>query len=696
MWSNILDRISFLALFFVIVLLPVFSLPFTQIPVETSKGLLLVVGLAISIIFWAVARFSDGKISVPRNSLVLAGLLVVFTTLLSAFFAVSRDVSTFGIMLDINSFWFIFAGFLLMFACSVILNDSKSARTVLYGVLWSAGVVFVFQALRFFFPEALSFGILGSKTDSVFGSFNSLGLFAGFVILASLLVLDFFKISNVKKLLIQALVVLSVLIVAAVNFVFAWEILGIFALIIFVYKVSFLSKRGEDGVARSSFPAFSFAIVMVSLLFFMSSQFVGSYIPNKLSLVNTEVSPTLSATMSVAKSALKENPVFGVGPNRFGELWAMHKSADINSGPFWDYSFNSGSGVLPTLAATTGILGALSWVIFLVLFIIAGIKSIFSKKDGALDSEITAFFVLALYLFISAFFYSVGSVLFLLALAFAGIFVGLSASRRAGGTITILFLDDHRKSFFFILFLVLVMIAGAAITFKYIERFASVSYFRQTLQATTVEEAQTSIARALSLHRNDLYLRTYSQVQLAKLNSIVGSAKEKLTEAQTAELQAIIGDAINSAQMAIDYNTSNYLNHQALGNVYSTVSVLGVEDAYERALESYNKAKELNPLNPGIDLAIARTALNGNKLTEAREYANKALVVKPNFIDALLTLSQIARAENKNTESINFAEQALALAPKNQDLIDYVAALKSGNTNTTPPITPTDTDIIAE
>ncbi len=698
MWSNVLDRISFLALFFVIVLLPVFVLPFTQIPVETSKGLLLVVGLAVSIIFWAIARFSDGKISVPRSWLLASGLLVVIATLLSALFAASKEASLFGIMLDMGSFWFIFAGFLLMFVCSVVITDRRTARSVLLGLIMSSAMVLIFQAVRFFIPETLSLGILGSNTDSIFGSLNSLGLFAGFTVLASLLVLDFTKISNIKKFIVQGLILISVLMMAAINFTFAWEILGVFALIIFVYKVSFFSKKGEEDAAQPVFPAFSFAIVMISLLFFMSSH-VSNLLPNRLNIVNTEVSPTLGATMSVGKSALGENPVFGVGPNRFGEVWAKYKSENINTGPFWDYSFGSGSGMLPTLAATTGGVGILSWVIFLVLLIMAGVRSIFSKKDGTLDSEMTAFFVLALYLFIASFFYSVGSVLFLLALAFTGIFIGLSASNKTSGSMTILFLDDHRKSFFFILFLVLIMIVGAATAFKYIERFASVSYFRATLTATTIEEAEVSIARALSLHSNDLYLRTYSQVQLAKLGNLANSEQE-LTEAQTAEIQTIIAGAIRSSEMAIDYNKSNYVNHQSAGNVYSTISALGVEGSYEKALEYYNAAKILNPLNPGIDLAMSRTALANNKLSEAREYANNSLALKPNLIDTLLTLSQVARLENNRTEAVSFAERALALDPRSQDLIDYVAALKSGSATTTPPVSAdtsiTETNPIAE
>jgi tetratricopeptide (TPR) repeat protein len=152
--------------------------------------------------------------------------------------------------------------------------------------------------------------------------------------------------------------------------------------------------------------------------------------------------------------------------------------------------------------------------------------------------------------------------------------------------------------------------------------------------------------------------------------------------------------------MAIAFNPSNYINHQSAGNVYSTVSALGVEGAYEKSLEYYNAAKVLNPLNPGIDLAISRTALSNNKLIEAREYANKSLVLKPNLIDTLLTLSQIARAENNKTEAVSFAERALALDSQNEDLIAYVTALKSGST-TPPPVTTdgaesTETNPIAE
>src|SRR3989344_9630407 len=114
MRSNIFDRVSFLSLFLTIVLLPFFFLPFTSISVETGKGLLLVVGLTVCVISYAIARFFDGKIVLPRSKCLLAGAGVVLAFLLSALFAKVSQVSFFGTMLDVGTFYFVFSAFLLM------------------------------------------------------------------------------------------------------------------------------------------------------------------------------------------------------------------------------------------------------------------------------------------------------------------------------------------------------------------------------------------------------------------------------------------------------------------------------------------------------------------------------------------------------------------------------------------------------
>jgi Zn-dependent protease with chaperone function len=125
MKKSIFDKLSFLSLFIIIVFLPIFFLPNTGVSVELSKGLLLVGGLTLAVIFWSIARFFDGNIKLPKSSLILSSVLIVITTLLSAFFSKSSQISFFGTMFDVGTFWFIFSGFLLLFVASVVIRDVR-------------------------------------------------------------------------------------------------------------------------------------------------------------------------------------------------------------------------------------------------------------------------------------------------------------------------------------------------------------------------------------------------------------------------------------------------------------------------------------------------------------------------------------------------------------------------------------------
>src|SRR3989338_7572526 len=180
MRANIFDRVSFLSLFLVIVLFPFFFLPFTSISVETGNGLLLFVGLTVCVISHAIARFFDGKIVLPRSKCLLAGGGNVLSFFLSALFTKASSISFFGTMLDVGTFWFILGAFLLLLMSSIILGDPKNARIVLFGAILSSGLVLIFQIAHLFMPGILSLGVLADKTSNMLGSWNALGLFAGF------------------------------------------------------------------------------------------------------------------------------------------------------------------------------------------------------------------------------------------------------------------------------------------------------------------------------------------------------------------------------------------------------------------------------------------------------------------------------------------------------------------------------------
>jgi cytochrome c-type biogenesis protein CcmH/NrfG len=229
------------------------------------------------------------------------------------------------------------------------------------------------------------------------------------------------------------------------------------------------------------------------------------------------------------------------------------------------------------------------------------------------------------------------------------------------------------------------MIFSATLSFKYMERFVSVSYFRKALSTTTIQNAKDYIGKALTLYSNDLYLRTYSQIYLIELNSL---AKEgaSLSDTHKADLQTSFDQTISSAETATKYDSLNYVNFQLLGSTYQAVGSLGVKDSYSKAVLAYQNASNLNPLNPGLKLAMASASFADGKAKEAKDYANSALLLKPDYVDALIFLSQIAKNEGNNSEALSYAKTALSFYPEDKDLIEYVNSLS----NSTPlPTTPT-------
>ena len=203
---------------------------------------------------------------------------------------------------------------------------------------------------------------------------------------------------------------------------------------------------------------------------------------------------------------------------------------------------------------------------------------------------------------------------------------------------------------------------SAAISFKYIERVTSLSYFRKALTASTIPEAEKAISKALSLYANDLYLRTYSQIYLVKLNAIVKKGESALSDADKTELQADLSQAVSGAQGATTYNPENYLNFANLGSVYQIAGSLGIKDAYANAMEAYKTASTLNPQNPGIKLSLANLSLSDGKAKDAESYAKDSLALKSDYIDAWIVLSQIVKSEGNNADALYYAQVALSIS----------------------------------
>src|SRR6185369_498596 len=95
----------------------------------------------------------------------------------------------------------------------------------------------------------------------------------------------------------------------------------------------------------------------------------------------TEVRPW-RGTLLLYQKSLSENMLLGVGPNRFYVLWNKDKSPEVNTTPFWNIDFNNSVGTIPTSMTTTGVLGTISWGLFILVLLWYVIRVLFKKDQN--------------------------------------------------------------------------------------------------------------------------------------------------------------------------------------------------------------------------------------------------------------------------------------------------------------------------
>jgi tetratricopeptide (TPR) repeat protein len=170
-----------------------------------------------------------------------------------------------------------------------------------------------------------------------------------------------------------------------------------------------------------------------------------------------------------------------------------------------------------------------------------------------------------------------------------------------------------------------------------------------------------------------------SEIYIVKLNEILSQDPKNVKQE---ELQKQFTDgltsAITAAKTATDRDSSNYLNWVSLGRVYDAVSIpqLGVTGAYETAQLTYIEALKRNPKNPGILMLLARLAVNRNDLKQAEVYAQQAVAIKNNYLDAYFLLSQIEVANGNINGAIKSVTSASVIDPTNPAIFFQLGLLK--------------------
>lgn len=675
--------------------LPLIFIPTPNAPFEFTKVLFVATGAFLALILWTLAVLRAGSFSLPRSVPLLLLWGVAATAALSALLSGDVRDAFIGDAFGIHTAAFV-ALLALVATVWAIVGVTKAHIMQLYMLFAASTLILVlFHIVRFFAgTDALSFGVFTSSVATPIGGWNDLALFLGLSIILSLIALLQLPLSRWGRVLFAGVIVAALLLLAVINFQAVWVVVGLVALAFLVYTLRRYqtpsSSEGGRAAGRGhsgylvSFGA-SLLVCGVSLTLFLGGTSLGGWINNLTNISYVEVRPSFEATINIARSVYADNAFLGIGTNRFIDAWRLYRDPAINTTVFWNTNFNGGSGYIPTFFVTTGLLGVIAWLAFLVVFVVFGVRLLLTSPphDRVWHFIATSAFGGALYVWLMSFLYVPGATLLLIGALCTGLTIVASSQLRTLPSFTVSELHHSRFGFVLTLATIVVIVGSVSALYGIGRHYAGVYTFNKSVtsieEGVPLENIEAQVVRAYELSFDDRFAQRLAQYQIARINTLLGIAEP--ADAQRQEFQLAITNGISAAQRAIESDSTNPENWGVLGNLYSVLAGAGVEGAADRAREAFDAASERDPYNPLWYLARAQLAAQAGDRVVARSFAQQAVELKPNYSDGLFFIAQLDIAEGNVAGAIDAVRAIISFEPQNPARFYQLGVLELSRNN---------------
>lgn len=695
-----LDTISIWALIITLAAALIVAVPTASVLITTTKTFMLAAGALITLAVYILARLARGNVIFPPALLIGALWLPVAAYALSAAFSgAPLGSSLWGTALEPDTL-----GFMLVAAClgtmsALVLRRPEHYLLFLRGGAYVLGIVAAFQVLIIivgqFTPDTIS------PAFSIVGSFGDLASLLGLGVISILITLRFLELPQRATRLLMLVGAAALFLLAVANSALVWQLLALVSLGLFVEAVMrrggrsvetdldetvVVSESSRDSDEGNHSLVMPLAVLAVSLFFLIGGQ-LGGALANALNVNIVNIRPSWQSTFSVAEQTYAVSPVFGSGPGTFGEEWLKYRDASLNSTIFWNVDFGSGIGFIPTSLVTTGIVGILAWLAFLILFIVLGVRTLIMRapEDTFIRYVAIVSFVGTLYLLVTAIFDLPGTVILALMFVFAGLFVSTTRYAAYGQQWGILFSRSPRLGFLIVFSLTILLLASVVAAYTLVGHYVSTAQLAKassSFSSGDLDAADRAAQNALSFAPSAAAYQIQAGVANARLNAIAASSTMSRDVAlQT--YQATLSAGINAALTATNLYPSNYQNWLALGNLYAQAVPLGVEGAYESAKTAYMKAQELNPTNPQIPFILAQLDIANKDMEGAQEYLKAAIALKQDYTAAIFLLSQLEVQQGNVKDALASALAAAYFAPNDPNVLFQVGILYAAQNDLT-------------
>lgn len=645
---------------------PLLFIPSGIVSLDATKTLWLSVLASISLILYIIHTLRSGTASVPNKSVLIGAGAVAIITLVSSILSSNFYKSFFG-----QGFELVTAGVIIVSLIGFVLSVIHGSRErIVHMTMWLGAafiLLFVFQILFAFFPDFFRFGILPDISSTLAGKWYDLSIFAGMVMLGSLISIRFLKVGGYMLAVFAFVALASLVTLIFTNFSQVWFSLAVVSLVAVIY----VWVRSADPRISSRISApFTILFIISAAMLFWGNSIAGPVIKS-VGVSESEMRLPWQYTLDVTVGSLKNSPLIGVGPNRFLGEYLVNKSPVINQSQYWNVEFSDGFGFIPTLLATTGVLGFLAWIFFGVGLFKKGVlmaKNPLKLISGSIDEYCLMVTGLsALFFWILLFIYVPSQAIVFIALVVTGLFASMIASID---TLSWHQFDYSRPSVrrVSIVMFSMIGILVAVMAFMYVRKVVASAYFHVGIREISagerdLEEAFGYFKSALAWHETDVYYQALSEINLAKISYIVANATTTPSEATVREVAGMLEEAVQYTRTATEIDPDNYYNYILQARAAETAAFLKANGARETTERAYAEAIVRNPLNPSLYLYLARFEANQGNYEQAKRYVGEAIRIKPNFTEAVFTLVQIQVAEGKIDDAIISAKVATEISP---------------------------------
>lgn len=681
-----LAKVGILAL---VTLLPIFFIPTTAETLGIAKSALSLILITIVLTLLVVIGLRTREVVFSLPLALVVGWLFVLLSFVSAVLSGDVQDALRGSFFEVTTTGF---SFLFLLVVTVVMSVQGSIRTYIatlgfFGI--SAVLLLLYSAVRFVLgAEFLSFNSFKSIADTPIGTINDLAVLSGVIITVVLMTMLRLPINVWLLRAGMAIVILSLFVLATINFTAILTVVAIFATLIFLYSLvhdrfdsDFESSRQTVKEEKpSGYLIIScLAVCLISWLL-VASPYLSQKFSQLIAVDYLEVRPAVGTTVSIAKGVYEEDLLFGIGPNRFADAWRMHKDPIINQTPYWGVDFSSGYGYVPTIFVTNGLLGGVVLVLFHALFIFFGLRVLLvtdNKHSIWYYINLTSFSVTC-FILLSSYFYLPSAGVLLLGAVFMGITL-VSVPALMPRYVKRIALTKSKARF--VLF---GLVSVSVLLFLFVVSLAVAKQgWAQYLSIVAVEtdlsvyERTNLIQEAKLLYNDSRFSNLQAQILLSDLNRLLA-----LSDPAPADQQAFVATA-NSALLlsneAVDLDQTNPANHLILALVHGARSRAGITTSLGEVEPAIQRAYELDPFNPVYYMLIAQLKMGVEDYESARLSIDKALSLKPDYTEALNLSTQLSVLLGEIEVAIEKTLSAISIQPQNPTLIYQLGVLYVAN-----------------